>query len=370
VEAAMRDSISIWQRIKAWFGLEAEPTPPPASYRRRLPRQRKVARPGFKPSFTQYESTGLPIKPVRLTGCETWVYKLQGNTVQQVAASDADVFVMDPHSDGMASVFTPADVIRMRQRPGIATPQKLLAYMSIGEAEKNRFYWQPGWVRENGGRVSIAKDAPAWLDSQNGEGWDDNFKVKYWDPEWQKLITGEGMFLDRITAAGFDGVYLDIIDGFQFFERRDDRKTGQAEMITFVQRICRAARAKRADFLIVPQNGEELMQHDEYRDAISAIGKEDVLFNQKEGLSINTRCFVVRQSAKDIRDVAADLGRGLKDGIPVLSVEYLRDDASNRMLIPDAEREMRALGYMPYFADRLLRKIHPAATRPSSVPVS
>ena len=358
------------RRIKAWFGLKPAPEPAPLGYRQRLPRRRQAARPDFKPSFQQYESTGLPIKPVRMTGCETWVYKLQENTVEQVAASDADVFVMDPHSDGMASVFTPADVIRMRQRPGIATPQKLLAYMSIGEAEEKRFYWQPGWVRKHGDRISIAKDAPAWLVAQNGEGWLDNFKVQYWHPDWQKLIIGDGMFLDRIIAAGFDGVYLDIIDGFQFFEKRDDRKTAQAEMVTFVQRICRAARAKRPDFLIVPQNGEELMHYDDYCDAISAIGKEDILFNQKEGLSINTRCFVVRQNAKDIRDVAADLNRGLKAGIPVLSVEYLRDDASNRSLIPDTESEVRALGYLPYFADRHLRHIHPAAKRPAPVAMS
>lgn len=365
----MRDRRTLWRRVKAWFGLEQEPAPPKVDYRQRLPRQPRAARPDFKPAFPQYESVGLPIKPVRLTGCETWVYKLQENAVEQVAASDADVFVMDPHSDGMASVFTPADVIRMRQRSGLP-PQKLLAYMSIGEAEENRFYWQPGWVRKNGDRVSISKDAPSWLVAQNGEGWRDNFKVQYWDPEWQKLIVGEGMFLDRIIAAGFDGVYLDIIDGFEFFESRDGRDSARAEMIAFVQRICRAARAKRPDFLIVPQNGEELMQRDEYRDAISAVGKEDILFDQKKGLSINTRCFVVRRPASMIRDVGEELSRGLRDGIPVLSVEYLRDDASNRMLIPETETEVRALGYLPYFADRHLRKIHPAATRPSSGPVS
>ena len=54
------------------------------------------------------------------------------------------------------------------------------------------------------------------------------------------------MFLDRIIAAGFDGMYLDSIDGIQFLEKRDNRKTAQAEMVTFVQVISPAARAKRS----------------------------------------------------------------------------------------------------------------------------
>lgn len=30
---------------------------------------------------------------------------------------------------------------------------------------------------------------------------------------------GEGAYLDRIMEAGFDGVYLDIVDAFEYYER-------------------------------------------------------------------------------------------------------------------------------------------------------
>jgi len=46
--------------------------------------------------------------------------------------------------------------------------------------------------------------------------------VRYWDADWQALIYGHsGAYLDRILSAGFDGVYLDIIDGFEFFEQEE-----------------------------------------------------------------------------------------------------------------------------------------------------
>jgi len=49
--------------------------------------------------------------------------------------------------------------------------------------------------------------------------WEGNFKVQYWNPTWQSIIYGsETSYLKKIINAGFDGVYLDIIDAFQYFE--------------------------------------------------------------------------------------------------------------------------------------------------------
>ena len=363
----MAQSQSVWSRFKRALGFEADSVPPDPG-RPRVHRKPYVKPPDFEPEFVNLESVDPGVRPVRLTGCRNWHYKLQDLDVAQVAGSTADVFVMDPHSDGTRTMFTPADVIRMRQRKGLG-PQKLLAYMSIGEAEENRFYWNPAWIQKKGRRIGFAPGAPKWLDSQNGEGWLDNFKVRYWDPDWQALIIGPNMFLDRIVAAGFDGVYLDIVDGFEFFETRDKRTTARQEMVTFVERISQAARRQRADFLIVPQNGEELLRSAAYRAAISAIGKEDIFYDQKKGLDINTRCVVEKRPDKLVRDVAEDLNRALAELIPVLSVEYLRDDPRNVAEIPEAESTVRRHRFIPYFADRKLRALHPVSI-PPAVPVS
>lgn len=50
--------------------------------------------------------------------------------------------------------------------------------------------------------------------------WPGNYKVKYWNEDWQKLIyKNNDSYLNKISTAGFDGVYLDIIDAFEYFEK-------------------------------------------------------------------------------------------------------------------------------------------------------
>jgi cysteinyl-tRNA synthetase len=105
--------------------------------------------------------------------------------------------------------LTEADVFALATKPSGAR-RLVICYMSIGEAENYRYYWQPAWETT----------PPAWLDAENPD-WEGNFKVRYWEPAWQAILTGDGdSYLGRILAAGFDGVYLDIIDAFEYYEAR------------------------------------------------------------------------------------------------------------------------------------------------------
>ena len=84
----------------------------------------------------------------------------------------------------------------------------VIAYMSIGEAEDYRYYWQKEWK----------SSPPSWLAGENPN-WLGNYKVRYWDLVWQDIIYGnDNSYLKKILDAGFDGVYLDIIDAFEYFE--------------------------------------------------------------------------------------------------------------------------------------------------------
>ncbi|MFD2433635.1 endo alpha-1,4 polygalactosaminidase [Mesonia maritima] len=84
----------------------------------------------------------------------------------------------------------------------------VIAYLSIGEAEDYRYYWKESWNR----------DFPDFIEAENPE-WEGNFKVKYWEEEWQEIIYGnEEAYLSKIMNAGFQGVYLDIIDAYEYFE--------------------------------------------------------------------------------------------------------------------------------------------------------
>jgi cysteinyl-tRNA synthetase len=84
----------------------------------------------------------------------------------------------------------------------------VVCYMSIGEAEDYRFYWDESWNT----------DEPEWLEAENPD-WEGNYKVRYWNSYWKSIIYGsQDAYLDKILAKGFDGVYLDIIDAFEYFE--------------------------------------------------------------------------------------------------------------------------------------------------------
>ena len=163
--------------------------------------------------------------------------------------------------------------------------RKVVAYLSIGEAEDYRSYWQSEWV-SNGKRTAAA---PAWLGIENPE-WKGNYQVKYWNAEWQKLMLTA---IDDAMARGFDGVYLDIVDGFQTYEQGadgylDDRmnpetkQTYRRDMVDWVKAIAARARAKNPAALVIPQNGSQLVADNDFVEVISAQGIEDLFTNGKK----------------------------------------------------------------------------------------
>ncbi|WP_338966344.1 endo alpha-1,4 polygalactosaminidase [Fusobacterium vincentii] len=80
----------------------------------------------------------------------------------------------------------------------------IIAYLSIGEAEDYRFYWNKKWNKKK----------PNWIVKEN-ENWEGNYIVKYWSPEWKNIIKEYQKKLDEI---GVDGYLLDTVDTYQYFE--------------------------------------------------------------------------------------------------------------------------------------------------------
>lgn len=126
--------------------------------------------------------------------------------IQAVTATNYDVLIMDLYfSDGQA--FTGQELSQLRKKANGGS-RLLISYMSIGEAEDYRPYWNASWQQNR----------PSWIVADNPD-WRDNFKVMYWDKEWQSIIYGNDQsYLKKILDAGFDGAYLDIIDAFNYFE--------------------------------------------------------------------------------------------------------------------------------------------------------
>ena len=126
--------------------------------------------------------------------------------IDAVTATNYDLLIMDLDFTESSS-FTSGDTAQLKSKANGGT-RLLICYMSIGEAEDYRYYWESDWEVGN----------PSFIKDENPD-WEGNYKVAYWDEEWKDIIfSGNDSYLDRILAAGFDGAYLDIIDAFEYFE--------------------------------------------------------------------------------------------------------------------------------------------------------
>ena len=279
------------------------------------------------------------------------LYQLQNLNVAQAGASPFELIVTDYSLDGSAAAkLSTTDVATLRSGGRIA-----LAYLSIGEAENYRYYWQPGWH----------PGTPAWLGPANPS-YRNNFKVRYWDPAWQAIIFGSpAAYLDQIIDQGFDGVYLDVIDAFEFWgpDGNNQRPTAAQDMVDFVTAIATYARVTRGrpGFKVVPQNGSQLVMVDPtYVTTVDGIGAEDTW-------TVGNRT----QTLYDSEHVTAWLDRFRDAGKPVLSIDY----PTVRAKVDDFYALAEARGYVPYNPPRALDQYvldptHPPAPAGPTVTVT
>ncbi|GAB4307836.1 MAG: endo alpha-1,4 polygalactosaminidase [Promethearchaeota archaeon] len=226
-------------------------------------------------------------------------YGSKAEAVAALASSGCDLLVLDAFFSA-GQPWTPADLPDVRGDAG----KVLLAYVSIGEAESYRDYWDEAWDADGDGAPDAG--APAWLDEENPD-WPGNYKVRYWDPAWQDVVLE---YLAGVLVAGFDGAYLDVVDAYEYYEE-GGRTTAADEMVQLVSRIANFCRSADGDFLVVPQNAEELAFKPGYLDEVDGIGREDLLFTGD-----------VKNPAVERSEAECALEAFLKAGKFVLEVEY------------------------------------------------
>ncbi|MFV8334197.1 endo alpha-1,4 polygalactosaminidase [Flavobacterium sp. GSP14] len=127
--------------------------------------------------------------------------------ITAVTSTNYDLLIMDLFFKDNTQ-FTSSEITQLKNKAN-GGKRLILSYMSIGEAENYRYYWQPSWNTNK----------PSWLDTQNPI-WAGNYKVKYWNKEWQNIIyDSNNSYVKKIIDSNFDGVYLDIIDAFEYYEQ-------------------------------------------------------------------------------------------------------------------------------------------------------
>ncbi len=253
----------------------------------------------------------------------SWGYQLQNANLSELRESPFDLLVIDYSKDGSnESVWDIGDILSLK-----GNGKTILSYISIGEAEDYRYYWNDSWTT----------NPPEWLDGENPD-WPGNYKVEYWNDEWQQIILD---YLSIIQSLGFDGAYLDIIDAYEYYEGKGIDDAAE-RMVDWVQRIADFTRETDPDFLIIPQNGEGLLEFVEYRSVIDGIGIEDLFFidagTRRDQVSLNERLSYLNM---------------LKNEKPVLVVDYV--------LSVEEQMELHSLatshGFIPYATVRDLDQL-------------
>jgi|GEM_PF-79929 len=133
-------------------------------------------------------------------------FDTRADYIDALCQTNYDVFILDAYfeSDHM---LTAEDVQALKTKAN-GGKRLVIAYLSVGEAENYRPYWQNEWN----------DDHPDWLLDANPN-WPDNYIVKYWDDEWQSIIArDDNSYLNQIIDVGFDGIFMDIVDGYANFE--------------------------------------------------------------------------------------------------------------------------------------------------------
>ncbi len=268
-----------------------------------------------------------------------WLFQLQNVDLEEIAASGFDLVVID-YSGDSAKRYTRRQIEQLKN-----SGKQVLAYLSIGEAEAYRDYFKAVWVDRRTGKPS--KRAPCWLCCENSN-WPGNYKVQYWSNAWQEIVL---TYLDQIIAAGFDGVYLDIIDAYFYWSNNENSagftlSSGEAaaRMINFVQRIAHHARLDRNQdsFLIVPQNASAIFDFDRgsYLETINGIGIESLYFEITRPVAevdIEERSGALR--------IIRDAGKG------GLIVDYVdRGKRPVTALVHAFQERALASGFIPYAA--------------------
>ncbi|GEM_PF-6111122 len=246
----------------------------------------------------------------------SFVYQLQDADFEELLAQKVSLIVLDPNELGVEQVA-------QLQNSGTI----VLSYLSIGEAEKWREYWQEEWDA----------NLPFWIGENQTPR--ESLVVKYWESEWQELTFSR---MDEILLLGYDGFVLDTVStGYNYWEGQGYNKTyTRDEMAKFVKLI--SAKAKDMGKLIFVNNAGGLLDKEGYLDAIDGMTSEEAFYYEDA------------PAEWSVWDVEL-LDKVIAAGKPVLAIDY----STKKELQCDFIEQAKEHGFVPFVTtvelDRIIK---------------
>ena len=137
---------------------------------------------------------------------DTSAWDTQEEFVLAVGNTNYDAVVIDVFHRGRTPMT--ARTVEALKYKKLGTRRLVLAYIDIGHADSSRYYWKPGWH----------EGSPAFIAAPTNNN-PDKYTVQYWDPAWRDVLFGNAnSYIYGIVQQGFDGIVLDGVEAFHFFE--------------------------------------------------------------------------------------------------------------------------------------------------------
>jgi len=207
-----------------------------------------------------------------------------------------------------------------------------VAYVSVGQAENNRLYWQE-------------IKAKSWIirENPNRKG---HYLVDVRHPDWHNVLLDQ--VIPRLVKDGFHGIMLDNLDTAEFLESEDPdlyegSKQGLVELIKKIHN-------RYPDLNLISNNGLSILE--DAAPFLSGLIVEDIYWMVD---------FVNREykpvAPGDRKDKNAVLRKIMNNHpLAVFNIEYLspvQEDTITKTI-----RKSRKLGYRPYVAEKNLSQIY------------
>ena len=314
-----------------------------------------------------------PLSPMNLAAVRSFMYQIdkldEPGAIKRLANTSYDLLVVEPTATIRDNErFDMAGMVGMVATLHAGKPGRIvLAYVDAGQAERFRGYWRKEWKPPG----KDHKGEPDFILTSDPDGWHDDFPVAYWDKRWQEIFaTGPRSEVRQVMKAGFDGLYLDWIDGYTdeavAAEAKRQKVNAATAMVDWIGTIRNAAREVNPHALIIAQNAAYLIDAEpHYVEVIDGIGFEDTWFSGKantpwgrpKGGDIPNRDKDESSTARRIEQYK----KYLKANKPVFTIDYCLKPENAKKVYATS----RGAGFVPLVTQVSLSRI--TETPPSFV---
>ena len=175
------------------------------------------------------------------------------------------------------------ETIRKLQKLGT----EVIAYVNLGMAEEWRSYWKERWRRS----------PPRWIAEKSRE-WSGEYVVMFWHPAWRRILR---RVLKSIEREGYDGILLDNIDVYEYWEEKGCK--AEEKLLMIIKWIKLTYNGK---IYVNIGSGLKLIYDEEFMKLVDGILREEVwasyrgVIDPEETKEILNALIYAKQRGKDV----------------------------------------------------------------------